>query len=435
MISHGEDLKTMEWFVIPSFLFHISFQPFFSFVFHPILSSFVFLSFFLSFFFNTQTMMSGGGEEQPIVIDNGSSIIKAGFAGDKEPQFVFPSIVGHPCQRCVLLGFRGADSYVGDEAESKCAFLSFKHPIEHGMVTDWDDMEKIWRYTFHSLLRIVPEEHPILLAEAPFFTKQNKEKTAEMMIELFHFPAFQSESSGTLPLYASGRTTGIVLDIGGGACYTASVSKGFTLPHSMSCSCFGGNYLDEYLRTLFVERGLFLSPSPTDLEIIRGIKEKLCYVAPDFDAEMERAATSSDVDKSYELPNGDVVTLGNERFRCSECLFQPSLLGLEAVGVHEMIYNSIRNCGVFLQKDLFENIVVSGGSTMFEGFADRLKTEITALAPPTMKVNVVASSGRKYFTWLGGSILASQSYFKDKCITREEYYERGPSFVHFKRFC
>ncbi|KAJ1470914.1 actin family [Baffinella frigidus] len=265
-------------------------------------------------------------------------MVKAGFAGDDAPRAVFPSIVGRPRHQGVMVGMGQKDSYIGDEAQSKRGILTLKYPIEHGIVTNWDDMEKIWHHTFYNELRVAPEEHPVLLTEAP------------------------------------------------------------------------------------------LNPK------VRDIKEKLCYVALDFEQEMQTAAQSSSIEKSYELPDGQVITIGNERFRCPEVLFQPSFIGLETAGVHETTYNSIMKCDVDIRKDLYGNIVLSGGTTMFSGIADRMQKEITALAPSTMKIKIIAPPERKYSVWIGGSILASLSTFQQMWISKQEYDESGPSIVHRKCF-
>ncbi len=353
---------------------------------------------------------------QAIVIDAGSGMVKAGFAGDDAPKVVFPSIVGYA---------KDGTRYVGDEAQKRIGLLDMKRPVQHGIVQDWGHFELLLGHVFDEL-GVDPAGRAVLLTEAPLNPKANRERMTRMCFETFKVSGMYVAIQAVLALYASGRTTGIVLDSGYGVSHTVPIYEGYALPHAIIRLDLAGVDLTDYLAQLLNEAGHGFH-TQSEFEVVRDIKEKLGYVALDFEAEKGAG-------KTYSLPNGSDITVESERFRCPETLFQPAFIGMESAGIHETTYNSIMKCDVDIRKDLYANTVLSGGTTLFPGIADRMQKEISALAPPTMKIKIIAPPERKYSIWIGGSILASLSTFQQMWISKSEYDKSGPSIVHRKCF-
>ncbi|EYU36848.1 hypothetical protein ABFS82_14G305900 [Erythranthe guttata] len=368
--------------------------------------------------------------QSPLIIDNGTRMMKVGFAGDDAPKTAFPTTIGRP-RHPIVTGLK--DVYVGDDAMYEMDVLTLTHPIERGVVNNWDDMEKIWHHVFYNELRVAPEEHSVLLTEIPLNFKANREKMTEIMFETFNVPAMYVAIQAFLSLIATGWTTGIVLDSGDGVTNVVPVYEGQTLTEAIVPLDFAGRDITNYLVKFLADERGYVFTTNVHREIVHDIKEKIAYVALDFEEESETANNiPSSVDKSYELPDGQVITVGSERFRCAEVLFKPSLIGVEASGIHEAVYESIMKCDVDKRKDLYGTIVLSGGSTMFSGFEDRLRKEITGLAPGGTTIEVVAPPERKYTVWIGGSVLASIDIFQKMWITKGEYEESGYEIVHRK---
>ncbi|XP_074614240.1 alpha-centractin [Acropora palmata] len=367
---------------------------------------------------------------QPIVIDNGSGVIKAGFAGDQTPKYHFPNFVGRPKHVRVMAGALEGDIFIGPKAEEHRGLLNIRYPMEHGVVRDWNDMERIWQYIYSKdQLQTFSEEHPVLLTEAPLNPRRNREKAAEIFFETFNVPALFISMQAVLSLYATGRTTGVVLDSGDGVSHSVPIYEGFAMPHSIMRTDIAGRDITTFLRLLLRKEG-FNFHSSSEMEIVRTIKERVCYLA--LNPQKEESIDSERI--QYVLPDGSMLEVGPARFRAPELLFRPDLVGEECEGIHEVLAFAIQKSDLDLRRVLYSNIVLSGGSTLFKGFGDRLLSEVKKVAPKDIKIRISAPQERLYSTWIGGSILASLDTFKKMWVSKKEYDDEGARAIHRKTF-
>eukprot|EP01083_Nonionella_stella_P297927 1011497_1 len=423
-----------------------------------------------------------------IMIDNGSDTIKTGFAGDDTPRTTFTSVVGGLRNQGVnvAIGVPDKHVYVGDEAMKKRTggILSLRYPIERGIVTSWDDMEKIWHYTFYNKLRIQPQEHHVLLSEPPNNPKTNREKTIEIMFEKFNVPAAYLAMSSVLSLFASGRYTGIVLDSGDQLTTTVPIYEGSALPHAIHTLEIGGKDLTLYLIKQINAKKKMLYYPGSDEYIARDIKKKLCYTPLNYNDELKASQRGNSIDRHY-LLHADKINTNKERFSVTEAMFAPHLLNQSTDGIDKMLYESVMKCDANLHDILFSNIVLSGGNMLFPGMDDRLRDAVVELItsgtkerkvhvvncnrnkqkvvnaylakcgqnidskitqliyqnyndPSTDGLNTVylPESERQYSVWRGGSILSAlyQGNGDEFWISKNSYEEYGPDIVHRKCF-
>lgn len=371
-------------------------------------------------------------EIETIVIDNGSSFIKAGLAGYDAPSSIFPTFVGHP-KSAFQSKSASKNIYVGDEACAKSGTLILKSPIERGIIVNWDDIEKIWHHTFYNELRVDPADHPVLLTESIKCPKSHREKMIQIMIETFNVPSFFVCPQPCLSLCASGRITGLVCEMGDGVTQFAPFFNCFVFKHNVTISNLAGSDVTNYLQKLLQDRGHKFTTS-SEKEIVRDIKEKHGFVSLNYDKELQESKKSSSKNVSYSLPNGKSLTLSSECFMSTELLFKPYLNDFDSDGLDQMIFNTIKSCNIGARKLLCANIVLSGGAALLKGLPERIEKEMVDLEPPTMQIKVVDLDykDRKFGAWVGGSIFASLPTFPRCVITHDEYNDVGPAIVHNK---
>ena len=357
------------------------------------------------------------GEMQTIVIDNGSRNLKVGYSGEDAPRFVFRT--GLETQRPDGYTYSPLpDTYIGDET----SVLTLS-PIKQGTVTNWDDMQKAWDYAFYHKLGVPPAAHPVILTEPRNCKKADREKMMQIMFETFSVPSCYLGMQAVLSLYSAGRMTGIVLDSGESATNIVPVYEGYSIPHAIKTIPVGGRDVINRLSRLLEERGYFKFPT----EVVRNMMEKVAYVSSLNSYEEIRECNMDCI-----VPGGINMTVGRERFRCTEDVFYPRLNEWNKDGIHRNLFNSINMCNADIRKDLYSNIILSGGTTMIQGFSERIQKEIKLLAPWSMSPKVIASPQRDSGAWIGGSTLGLLDCFPRMTATYKEYNELGVGIVHRK---
>ncbi|OMJ68374.1 hypothetical protein SteCoe_6443 [Stentor coeruleus] len=371
--------------------------------------------------------------KQALVIDNGSGLMKAGLAGEERPSLVFPSYVGRPKYKKVLPGSMHEPEYfVGTEAEQNRGLLKLRYPLSHGIIENWADMENIWRYIYNQL-GTMPQDHPVLLTEAPLNPYQNRERAAEIFFETFNVPGIFIAAQAVLSLYASAVTTGVVLDCGDGVTHAVPVYDGFALTHAVTRIDLAGRDVTEHLLLLMKRAGYSFNTS-AEFELVKQIKEKNCYVATIYSNEDKFLDEPNKNPSTYLLPDGRGINLGSERYRAAEILFSPDKVGLEFPGVQECLTISIQKADIDLRKTLYSSIFLAGGTTMMPGFGERLLSDMRRLSPKEVKIKISVPPERRLSCWLGGSILSSLAAFKNMWIKKQQYEDEGKRILHARSF-
>uniref|UniRef100_A0A8C1RS95 Actin-related protein 3 n=1 Tax=Cyprinus carpio TaxID=7962 RepID=A0A8C1RS95_CYPCA len=420
----------------------------------------------------------------PCVIDCGTGYTKIGYAGNTEPQFIMPSCiairetasVGDQAQRRLMKGVDDLDFFIGDEAIDKPNYAT-KWPIRHGIVEDWDLMEKFMEQVIFKYLRAEPEDHSFLMVcrlyikdlngmtlcaifslqtEPPLNTPENREYLAEIMFETFNVPGLYIAVQAVLALAASWTSrqvgertlTGIVIDSGDGVTHAIPVAEGYVIGSCIKHIPIAGRDITYFIQQLLREREIGIPPEQS-LETAKAVKERYCYICPDIVKEF----TKYDMDpgkwiKKYKginaiSKNEFQIDVGYERFLGPEIFFHPEFANPDFMQpISDVVDEVIQNCPIDVRRPLYKNIVLSGGSTMFRDFGRRLQRDLKRVVdarlkmseelsggrikPKPMEVQVISHHMQRYAVWFGGSMLASTPEFIQVCHSKKDYEEYGP---------
>uniref|UniRef100_A0A3P9AFN4 Actin-related protein 3 n=1 Tax=Esox lucius TaxID=8010 RepID=A0A3P9AFN4_ESOLU len=420
------------------------------------------------------------GRLPPCVVDCGTGYTKIGYAGNTEPQFIVPSCiaikesakVGDQAQRRLMKGMDDLDFYIGDEAIDKPNYAT-KWPIRHGIVEDWDLMEKFMEQVIFKYLRAEPEDHYFLLlpdnslpelevmrpsskdsctgiclpsqTEPPLNTPENREYTAEIMFESFNIPGLYIAVQAVLALAASWTSrlvgertlTGTVIDSGDGVTHVIPVAEGYVIGSCIKHIPIAGRDITYFTQQLLREREGGTPPEQS-LETAKAIKERYSYVCPDLVKEFNKY----DTDGSKWSKKEFTVDVGYERFLGPEIFFHPEFANPDFTQpISEVVDEVIQNCPIDVRRPLYKNVVHSGGSTMFRDFGRRLQRDLKRsvdgrlklsedlsggqLKPKPIDVQVITHHMQRYAVWFGGSMLASTPEFYQVCHTKKDYEEIG----------
>ncbi|KAH7089391.1 actin binding protein [Auriculariales sp. MPI-PUGE-AT-0066] len=414
---------------------------------------------------------------KPIVSDNGTGYSKIGFAGNGEPSFVFPTAIATreqaggggsargppvPSKPGHLASKRGIDDldfYIGDEALANSKTYGIHYPIRHGQIENWDHMERYWEQTIFKYLRAEPEDHYFLLTEPPLNPPENRENTAEIFFESFNIPGLYIAVQAVLALAASWTSgkvaertlTGTVVDSGDGVTHVIPVAEGYVIGSAIKHIPIAGRDISQFVLNLLRERGEMATvPQDEQLKIASKVKEQYSYVCQDIVKEFRKydqdpykylaryEGENSVNKKAYSFD------VGYERFLAPEIFFNPEIYSSDFLTpLPEIVDNVVQQSPMDVRRGLYNNIVLSGGSTMFDHFGQRLKRDLkqivdrriaaseaasgSVLRSSGLEVNVISHKRQRYAVWFGGSLLAGLPEFYSACHTKAAYEEFGPS--------
>lgn len=364
---------------------------------------------------------------QPVVIDNGSCVLKAGLSGDSKPKVFEFNVIGKISGSKTIPSSINRDKYIGNEAQRLRSILNLEYPFTKDRIENWDDMEDIWNYLLLTRLEIQNiREHPVLLTETLVGNIIDRNKMCEIFYEKFGSPALYFSNEFLLSLYGTGRTTGCVVASGHSFSGVSSIIEGVQIPSSVKINKISGRAVTEFMASQLQKHyGLVLN-TQNDLELVRALKEKCCFLSPNITCEKQKYQyfDLKEEPSKFKLPDGNILSIQREKSDVPEIIFDPQLFGSKEPSLQDMVMNSISQGGIEAYSQLSKSIIFAGGTTLLPGFGSRLLNELSSVTHNKTEFKIYASRERRYICWLGGSILTGLSTMRHLWTTKEQWDER-----------
>ena len=371
-------------------------------------------------------------KNMPIIVDLGSSEIKAGFSGEESPKIHSPNYIGE-LKNKKKLEENQKRQYISDECDKFAGNLNLHFPIEHGVFKNSEDILLIFNYIFSKLglNEQTIKEHQILISEPLHNQESNREKISEILFEKIGVPGLIFGSQPLLSLFSTSYTTGVILESGDAITQSCVSYEGYLIPSSCFRYDYGGRDVTNALKILLDKNNYNLNcNSFTDMKIFKNIKEKQCYLK--INQEEGKYDDFNSVESEFILPDGNICLLKDEKIIAPEILFNNRLNCSEYPPFHEILFNSISKADINIKNKLYSTVVLSGGNTLFRGMEEKTRNSLKQLAPKHMEIKIRMNRNPQLSCWNGGNVVSSLNTFKKMIVTQNDWKEHGKKILYVK---
>ena len=406
--------------------------------------------------------MFGGDEVSSLVFDLGTFNHRIGYSGEDSPKCVYQPLIGI-----------NADKYYYNEYGLRynkpgIKVYSFMNP--DGTINDFNLFEQTLNNLLKESITLDLTDHPVLFSEPSLHNKDNRIKLTEFMFEKYKIPAIYIFKNAVLSGFSCGRCTCLVFDSGHNTTLAVPVSEGYALQKCLIKNNIAGDYITNLLEKKLNAKNIVINPFYTfkrikdgdkykttyineeernlydksyenfwKKEIIRDLKET-CLITNEepleYDNEKDEfISTSMAQEFTYDLPDGNSINIVEDRNLILERIFNPIKDVVGFNGYHQMVNDAISKADLEIKKELYSNIFLCGGNTLFNGFAERFQKQISSSNKQIIKLKIIthpSNTERKFSTWIGGSILSSLGTFHQLWVSKAEFEEHGAKIIERK---